>query len=126
MKKRGRKKKVVTSTPQSENSSATDQDGPVLDLEKSIIKKLIRKGKKDGYLTNVAGDGLYYLVEWDASKKLKVEGVHQFGSATLDETSPHYADQAEDYALEILHDPWFSEAALQQNLQRAYRPGDDY
>ena len=52
MKKRGRKKKVVTSTPQSENSSATDQDGPVLDLEKSIIKKLIRKGKKDGYLTN--------------------------------------------------------------------------
>ena len=52
MKKRGRKKKVVTSTPQNENSSATDQDGPVLDLEKSIIKKLIRKGKKDGYLTN--------------------------------------------------------------------------
>ena len=52
MKKRGRKKKVVISTPQSENFSATDQDGPVLDLEKSIIKKLIRKGKKDGYLTN--------------------------------------------------------------------------
>ncbi|MDG2416941.1 MAG: RNA polymerase sigma factor RpoD [Pelagibacterales bacterium] len=52
MKKRGRKKKVVLSTPQNENSSATDQDGPVLDLEKSIIKKLIRKGKKDGYLTN--------------------------------------------------------------------------
>ena len=52
MKKRGRKKKVVTSIPQSENPSVADQDGPVLDLEKSIIKKLIRKGKKDGYLTN--------------------------------------------------------------------------
>ena len=52
MKKRGRKKKVFTSTPQSENPSVADQDGPVLDLEKSIIKKLIRKGKKDGYLTN--------------------------------------------------------------------------
>ena len=25
---------------------------PVLDLEKSIIKKLIKQGKKDGYLTN--------------------------------------------------------------------------
>ena len=45
MKKRGRKKKVVTSAPQNENSSAADQDGPVLDLEKSIIKKLIRKSK---------------------------------------------------------------------------------
>ena len=52
MKKRGRKKKVVASTPQSEYPSVADQDGPVLDLEKSIIKKLIRKGKKDGYLTN--------------------------------------------------------------------------
>ena len=52
MKKRGRKKKVVTNAAQNENASAVDQDGPVLDLEKSIIKKLIRKGKKDGYLTN--------------------------------------------------------------------------
>ena len=52
MKKRGRKKKVTTNSSQNENASATDQDGPVLDLEKSIIKKLIRKGKKDGYLTN--------------------------------------------------------------------------
>ena len=52
MKKRGRKKKLVNSAIQSENTSMADQDGPVLDLEKSIIKKLIRKGKKDGYLTN--------------------------------------------------------------------------
>ena len=52
MKKRGRKKKVVTNAAQNEYASAADQDGPVLDLEKSIIKKLIRKGKKDGYLTN--------------------------------------------------------------------------
>ena len=52
MKKRGRKKKVVSNATYSENASTMDQDGPVLDLENSIIKKLIRKGKKDGYLTN--------------------------------------------------------------------------
>ena len=90
-----------------------------------ILRAIYGRGlDEEGYLTNVAGDGLYYLVEWDSAGALTVEGVHQFGSATLDETSPHYADQAEDYAREILHDPWFSEAALQQNLQRAYRPGD--
>ena len=90
-----------------------------------ILRAIYGRGlEEDGYLTNVAGDGLYYLVEWDATGALTVEGVHQFGSATLDETSSHYADQAEDYALEILHDPWFSEAALQQNLQHSYRPGD--
>ena len=77
----------------------------------------------EGFLTSVAGDGLYYLVAWDAHGQLSVEGVHQFGSATLDESSPHYSDQAVDYANELLHAPLFDEASLQQNLLRAYRPG---
>ena len=52
MNKRGRKKKIVLNSASAENTSMSDQDDPVLDLEKSIIKRLIRKGKKDGYLTN--------------------------------------------------------------------------
>lgn len=79
----------------------------------------------DGFLTNVAGDGLYYLVAWGAEGQLSVEGVHQFGSATLDEGSPHYSDQALDYANEVLHAPLFDEDALQANLLRAYRPGGE-
>ena len=80
--------------------------------------------EKDGYLTNVAGDGLYYQVSWDAQGDLKVRGVHQYGAATLDENSPHYADQAEDYANEILHDPLFDDARRQSKIDRRYRPGD--
>jgi RNA polymerase primary sigma factor len=52
MKKRGRKKKLVKHSLEINTSQPIDQDGPVLDLEKSIIKKLIKQGKKDGYLTN--------------------------------------------------------------------------
>ena len=52
MKKRGRKKKQVKQELTTNISQSIDQDGPVLDLEKSIIKKLIKQGKKDGYLTN--------------------------------------------------------------------------
>ncbi len=52
MKKRGRKKKQVKAEAESLQVQANDQDGPVLDLEKSIIKKLIKRGKKDGYLTH--------------------------------------------------------------------------
>jgi len=81
--------------------------------------------KENGYLTNVAGDGLYYLVSWAADGTQTVRGLHQFGSATLDASSPHYADQAQDYVNEILHDPLFSETALQKNLQRAYAPGEE-
>ena len=80
---------------------------------------------EDGFLTNVAGDGLYYLVAWDGDGRLSVQGVHQYGSATLDEASPHFADQAADFVNEVLHPPLFEEAALQENLLRAYRPGEE-
>lgn len=79
----------------------------------------------DKFLTNVAGDGLYYIVEWSPDGTQSVGGIHQFGSATLDATSVHYADQAEDYAQEKLHDPLFDEAALQANLKQSYRPGEE-
>ena len=52
MKKRGRKKKQIKAESEALQTQVNDQDGPVLDLEKSIIKKLIKQGKKDGYLTN--------------------------------------------------------------------------
>ena len=53
-----------------------------------------------------------------------MRGVHQFGAATLDEDSPHYADQAEDYANEILHDPLFDKDARQSKIERRYKPGE--
>ena len=83
-----------------------------------------RRLEGDAFLTNVAGDGLYYQVSWDARGELKVRGVHQYGSATLNENSPHYADQAEDYANEILHDPLFDSSLRESKIERRYRPGE--
>lgn len=91
-----------------------------------ILRAVYGSGlEEDGFLTNLAGDGLYYLVAWDAKGQLSVQGVHQYGSATLNAASPHYADQAEDFVNEVLHPPLFDEAALQENLSRAYRPGQE-
>jgi len=80
--------------------------------------------EEDGYQTNIAGDGLYYFVSWDAQGLQKIRGVHQFGAATLDTESPHYADQAEDYVGEILHDPLFDSELRKDNISRRYRPGE--
>ncbi|MDA9651058.1 RNA polymerase sigma factor RpoD [Pelagibacteraceae bacterium] len=54
IKKRGRKKKLPTTLTRAENKNvlSEEQDSPVLDLEKTIIKKLIKKGKADGHLTH--------------------------------------------------------------------------
>lgn len=49
---------------------------------------------KDGRLTAVAGDTYIMVVSWDRAGKLSSQSVHQFGSATLDARSKHYADQA--------------------------------
>ena len=78
----------------------------------------------DGYLTNVGGDGLYYMVSWDKAGKLKARGVHHFGSATLDTSSPHYGDQAEDFANEVLHDPLLDDAERAAHITRRYQPGE--
>jgi len=78
----------------------------------------------DGYLTNVGGDGLYYMVSWDKEGKLKARGIHHFGSATVDATSPHYSDQAQDFANEVLHDPLLDDDQRAAHIARRYQPGE--
>ena len=81
--------------------------------------------EEDGYLTNLGGDGLYYLVSWDKNGKQKARGVHHFGSATEDKNSKHYADQATDFANEILHDPLLDDADRAAHIVRRYQPGEE-
>ena len=73
-------------------------------------------------MTNVAGDGLYYLISWDDKKEQTIRGIHQFGSATLDENSPHFDDQTLDYVNEKLHDPLFDDSRRKNKILRRYRP----
>ena len=51
------------------------------------------RSQPDGTLTAEAGDTFIMFVTWDRQGRLSSESVHQFGSATLDARSPHYADQ---------------------------------
>ena len=64
----------------------------------------------DDYLTVVAGDGLYYLIEWRADGEQIIRGTHQYGSQMTDPSSKHYLDQAEAFAQEILRAPGFAAA----------------
>ena len=61
----------------------------------------------DPFVTVVAGDGLYYLIEWTAEGKQTILGTHQYGSQMTDPASPHYLDQAEDFAQEKMRSPGF-------------------
>ncbi|WP_421790802.1 acylase [Hyphobacterium sp.] len=77
----------------------------------------------EGQFHGVAGDTYIMAVEWDANGNLRSRAIHQFGSATLNGTSPHYADQADEFvAMELREIPW-TQDALMAEATRDYRVG---
>lgn len=79
---------------------------------------------QDGRLHGVAGDCYVLMVRWDAQGKIHSRSLHQFGSATLDATSPHYDDQARLFAECRTKPTWLEESELRAHLQSEYRPGE--
>jgi penicillin amidase/acyl-homoserine-lactone acylase len=77
-----------------------------------------------GRIIGDAGDSYVLLVRWDKDGQVLSRAIHQFGSATLDTTSPHYADQAPLFANRQLRPVWFEEADIRANLEAEYRPGE--
>ncbi len=102
-----------------------DVDAP-LDGGPDILRAVYSTGhelEEDGKLTAVAGDTYIVLVEWDKDGQMHARTRHQFGSATLDKTSPHYDDQAVPFAQMKLRPFPFSPAALAQQTERRYQIG---
>ena len=79
----------------------------------------------DDHLTAVAGDGLYYFIRWMPDGEQKLLGTHQYGNDMTDPASPHYLDQAEDYANEILHEPLFTADSRRGRITKQYTVRSD-
>jgi len=62
-------------------------------------------------------------VTWDAAGKLTSESIHQFGSATADRNSSHYADQAPLFVAMKTKSVLFTQAQLAGHVEADYRPG---
>src|SRR6185295_1161135 len=88
-----------------------------------IYRAVYGRQQDDGTLTAVDGDTLIMFVTWDKGGRLSSESIHQFGSATLDESSPHYADQSPLFVAMRLKPVWFTEAELKGHIEADYRPG---
>jgi penicillin amidase/acyl-homoserine-lactone acylase len=78
----------------------------------------------DGTLTAAGGDTLIMFVTWDKTGTLTSESVHQFGSATLDQNSPHYADQTPLFVAMKTKPVLFTQAQLGGHVEANYRPGE--
>ncbi|MGB6231258.1 MAG: penicillin acylase family protein [Litorimonas sp.] len=79
---------------------------------------------KEGYLNAFAGDTHIMIADWSPDGTLRSESVHQYGSATLDESSPHYDDQVELFATHRYKTiPMTREDVLEAAVED-YRPGE--
>lgn len=98
------------------------------DILHAVYGFRIRDGKveglEDGEIYGRAGDCYVLMARWDKDGVVHSESIHQFGSATLDESSTHYADQAELFVKRQLKPVWMDESEIRANLEREYRPGD--
>lgn len=89
-----------------------------------VFRAVYGRPDPDGRLHAVAGDTYVMFVTWDKDGKLSSKSIHQFGSATLDEASPHYADQTPLFAAMQTKPVWFTEDELKGHIARDYRPGE--
>jgi len=80
--------------------------------------------QEDGTLTAMAGDTFIMFVTWDKAGQLSSEDIHQFGSATMDENSPHYADQTPLFVAMKTKPVLFTEAQLAGHIEADYKPGE--
>lgn len=59
-----------------------------------VLRAIYSLGLEGGETYATHGDTWMALIEWDSQGQINANVLHQFGSATLDKNSKHYADQA--------------------------------
>jgi penicillin amidase/acyl-homoserine-lactone acylase len=89
-----------------------------------IYRAVYGMKQPDGTLTAAGGDTFIMFVTWDNQGKLSSESIHQFGSATLDQDSQHYADQSPLFVAMKTKPVLFSQAQLAGHIEADYRPGE--
>jgi penicillin amidase/acyl-homoserine-lactone acylase len=95
-----------------------------LDGGPDVLRAVNTGPPEDGRVFGIAGDCFILFVEWQDGA-VRSRSIHQFGSATLDESSPHYADQAPLFARHETKPVWMEEAEIRAHLEREYRPGEE-
>jgi acyl-homoserine-lactone acylase len=88
-----------------------------------VYRAVYGETQKDGTLKANGGDTFIMFVTWDRNGGLSSRSIHQYGSATKDASSPHYADQAVMFAAMQTKPVVFKRSELVGQIERSYRPG---
>jgi len=92
------------------------------DVLRAIYPEAIRD---DGRLYANAGDSWIAVVEWNKDGTLSADLVHQYGSATIDENAPHYADQASLFVAQKFRKALIERSDIIATAEKIYLPLDE-
>jgi penicillin amidase/acyl-homoserine-lactone acylase len=90
-----------------------------------VLHAVYGRLEEDGRLRGFAGDSYVLLVSWDRDGTVSSQSIHQYGSATLDDSSAHFSDQSHLFVNRELKPVWMDESDILANLEMAYRPGEE-
>ena len=91
-----------------------------------VYRAVYGEPQPDGTLTAAGGDTFIMFVTWDKNGRLSSQSIHQFGSATHDAASPHYADQTPLFVAMKTKPVLFTEDELKGHIEADYRPGEQH
>ncbi|MBH30470.1 MAG: penicillin amidase [Candidatus Marinimicrobia bacterium] len=90
-----------------------------------VLRAIYSYPDGNGQLVGQAGDSYILAVHWDREGNMTSFSGHPFGSATIDEASPHYDDQSPLFARHELKPVWLKLEDIKANLESAYQPGEE-
>ena len=85
-----------------------------------VLRAIYGRNDEAGDLKAAGGDGLYIHISWDKDGQQKSKSIHQYGSATQDEGSIHFADQMNLYIQEEYKPTFFDKEDLSKNISKIY------
>ena len=85
-----------------------------------VLRAIYGRNDNEGDLKAAGGDGLYIHVSWDKDKKQQSKSIHQYGSATQDNTSKHFDDQMNLYVNEVYKPTFYDSELLDKNTSKVY------
>jgi len=85
-----------------------------------VLRAIYGRNDNEGDLKAAGGDGLYIHVSWDKDKKQQSKSIHQYGSATQDNTSIHFDDQMNLYVNEVYKPTFYDSELLDKNTSKVY------
>ena len=85
-----------------------------------VLRAIYGRNDNEGDLKAAGGDGLYIHVSWDKDKKQQSKSIHQYGSATQDNSSIHFDDQMDLYVNEVYKPTFYDSELLDKNISKVY------